>query len=170
MYVLLGMHLLAFLSKLQIYKIEMPKFKNDKDDEFVKVEADATPGQLEVPPSKEEKLGDAKRRGSFMPSDMIKTIKFEDHYKEMKRRFDISCNWVWVIHSMAVVGCFIAFLIIPGKELVYSLYIPLDTLFGVGKAAFFWYNYWIDKQRKDDKKRLKEKLSSMEQRKHQLEE
>lgn len=150
------MHILAFLSKLQIYKIEMPKVKTDKDDEFVAVAADATPAQL-PPPASEEKLSD-KRRGSFMPSDMIKTIKFEDHYKEMKRRFDISCNWVWIIHSMAVVGCFIAFLIIPGKELVYSLYIPLDILLGLGKASFFWYNYWVDKQRKEDKRRLKEKL------------
>lgn len=105
-----------------------------------------------------------------MPSDMIKTIKFEDHYKEMKRRFDVSCNWVWIIHSMAVVGCFIAFLIIPGKELVYSLYIPLDVLLGFGKASFFWYNYWVDKKRKEDKRRLKEKLAQMERKKQQLEE
>ena len=121
----------------------MPKVKTDKDDEFVAVAHDATPGQLQQP-EVEDKLGD-KRRGSFMPSDMIKTIKFEDHYKEMKRRFDTSCNWVWIIHSMAVVGCFIAFLIIPGRELVYSLYIPLDVLLGLGKASFFWYNYWVDK-------------------------
>ena len=150
------MHILAFLSKLQIYKIEMPKVKTDKDDEFVAVAADATPAQLPAPAS-EEKLTE-KRRGSFMPSDMIKTIKFEDHYKEMKRRFDTSCNWMWIVHTMTIVGSFVAFLIIPGKELVYSLYIPLDILLGIGKASFFWYNYMMDKQRKEDKRRLKEKL------------
>ena len=57
MYVLFGMHILAFLSKLQIYKIEMPKVKTDKDDEFVAVASDATPGQLQQP-AVEEKLGD----------------------------------------------------------------------------------------------------------------
>ena len=34
MYVLLGIHLIAFVVKLRIYKIEEPKPKADKDDEY----------------------------------------------------------------------------------------------------------------------------------------
>ena len=38
MYILLGIHMIAFLSKLRIYKIEAPKQKGDKDDEFYNAE------------------------------------------------------------------------------------------------------------------------------------
>ena len=38
MYVLLGIHFVAFLSKLRIYKIEEPKKKVDEDDEYTKAE------------------------------------------------------------------------------------------------------------------------------------
>jgi len=42
MYVIWGIHTLAFLAKLRIYKIEEPKQKNDKDDEYFN--AEKTPG------------------------------------------------------------------------------------------------------------------------------
>lgn len=103
-----------------------------------------------------------------MPSDYIKTIKFEDHYKEMKRRFDTNCAWIWIVNTLVLLGCLIAFIMIPGKELVYALYIPLDILLNIGKSAFFWYNYFLESRRKEDKRRLKEKLQQMEKKKRQL--
>ena len=52
--------------------------------------------------------------------------------------------------------------VIPGKELVYALYIPLDLLLSFGRAAFFWQNYYLDKLRKEDKKKLKDRLAKAE--------
>lgn len=72
----------------------------------------------------------------------MKTIPFEDHYKEMKRVFDMSCQWIWILHTIVTIGCLVAFLLIDGNEIFYALYIPLDLLLCLGKFAFFWINYW----------------------------
>ena len=98
----------------------------------------------------------------MLPSHHIKTISFGEHYKEMRRVFDRSWPWMWLVHSLIVVGCFAAFIVIPGKELVYALYIPLDLLLSFGRAAFFWQNYYLDKMRKEDKKQLKARIAKME--------
>ena len=68
----------------------------------------------------------------------------------MKRVFDTSCSWLWVLQAVVSIGSIIAFIIIDGKELVYALYIPLDILFSVAKTAFFWYYYYEDKKRKEE--------------------
>ena len=100
----------------------------------------------------------------------MKTISFEDHYKEMRRVFDRSWPWMWLVHSLIVVGCFAAFIVIPGKELVYALYIPLDLLLSFGRAAFFWQNFYLDKLRKEDKKKLKARLAKIETKKRRASE
>ena len=99
----------------------------------------------------------------------MKTISFEDHYKEMRRVFDRSWPWMWLVHSLIVIGCFAAFIVIPGKELVYALYIPLDLLLSFGRAAFFWQNYYADNLRKEDKKKLKARLAKMKSKKNMSE-
>ena len=48
MYILLGIHMIAFLSKLRIYKIEEPKQKGDKDDEFFNAEAQRSQSENKV--------------------------------------------------------------------------------------------------------------------------
>ena len=48
MYILLGIHMIAFLSKLRIYKIEEPKQKGDKDDEFFSAEAQRAQSENKV--------------------------------------------------------------------------------------------------------------------------
>lgn len=160
MYVLLGIHFFAFIFKLRIYKIEEPKQKVDKDDEFLNAKDQPEPKQADD--------------GTILPSHQIKTISFEEHYKEMRRVFDRSWPWMWLVHSLIVVGCFAAFIVIPGKELVYALYIPLDLLLSFGRAAFFWQNFYLDKLRKEDKKKLKARLAKVavkrrESEKNQLE-
>ena len=82
----------------------------------------------------------------------------------MRRVFDRSWPWMWLFHSLVAVGCFVAFIIIEGNELVYALYIPLDLLLSFGKAAFFWWNYYLDNLRKEDKKKLKARIAKMESR------
>lgn len=80
----------------------------------------------------------------------------------MKRVFDMSCSWLWVLQVVVTIGSVIAFIVIDGKELVYALYIPLDILFSVAKTSFFWLYYYTDKKRKEDKRRLKERLARNE--------
>ena len=80
----------------------------------------------------------------------------------MKRVFDTSCSWLWVLQAVVTIGVIIAYIIIDGKELVYALYIPLDILFSVAKTSFFWLYFYTDSKRKDDKKRLKERLARNE--------
>jgi len=80
----------------------------------------------------------------------------------MRRVFDRSWPWMWVIHTLVLVGCFAAFIVIEGNELIYALYIPLDLLFSSGRAAFFWYKYYQDNLRKEDKRKLKHRIARME--------
>ena len=62
----------------------------------------------------------------------------------MQRVFDTEHNWLWILNGLTVVACLIAYLVVDGRELVYALYIPLDLLFQIGKAIFYWGYYWID--------------------------
>ena len=72
----------------------------------------------------------------------MRIISFAEHYVPMKRVFDHSRKYVWAINGIISVACFVAFVFISGKELVYSLYIPLDLILNVCKMAFYWYNYF----------------------------
>jgi len=76
---------------------------------------------------------------------MDATIKFTDHYKPMKRVFVTGHRWLWVLSSVVSIGCFIAFLMLNGSELVYALYIPLDFFFNIAKTLFFWWYFYMDK-------------------------
>ena len=88
----------------------------------------------------------------------MKTIGFTDHYVPMVRSFAMSHWGIWVMNSVTTVGCFIAFCIIPGKELVLSLYIPLDLMLNICKSAFYFYYKWVDDRNKEDEKRLAKRL------------
>ena len=38
----------------------------------------------------------------------------------MIRTFDMSRWWIWVINGVVTIGCFIAFILIDGKEIVFA--------------------------------------------------
>jgi hypothetical protein len=94
----------------------------------------------------------------MLPSATMQTISFDDHYKPMERVFVMNklnvC--VWVMNGCICLGSMIAFLMIDGRELVYSLYIPLDFLLNLCKVAFFFYHYYLDSVHKAEVARLAE--------------
>ena len=76
-----------------------------------------------------------------------------------------STNWwgIYVINAIVTISCFIAYFLIDGRQLVYTLYIPLDFLFNFGKVSFYlWYRYQDDLQKAEQERlarRLKKKPS-----------
>ena len=56
----------------------------------------------------------------------------------MERKFELDFVWVQLLQNIVVIGCFIAYMIIPGKELIFALYIPLDIFFSLAKTTFYW--------------------------------
>ena len=98
------------------------------------------------------------RRSSIAPSYNLKTISEAEHYKDMVRTFDMSRWWIWVINGCVTIGCFIAFILIDGKEIVFAQYIPLDLFLTVCKTVFYFYYYHRDKQEKNNDKRIKDRL------------
>ena len=78
----------------------------------------------------------------MLPSDKLEVVSQKEHYKELEREFDTSHWWIFVLNGLVTIGCFIAFLLIDGKELVYSLYIPLDLFLNICKFGFYHYYYY----------------------------
>lgn len=71
------------------------------------------------------------------------------HYRFFKRRFHIDLWWLWVVQAVLYVGVIAAYAIIPGKEIVYAIYIPLDILLTMS-LAFFYYLTYIDTKKEEE--------------------
>ena len=71
----------------------------------------------------------------------IKTISFEDHYVKMDREFAYRpwAKFIFIINGLCTIGCFIAYIIVDGKELFLALYIPLDVALNMAKTLFYYY-------------------------------
>ena len=79
------------------------------------------------------------KQKSVHPSQTMNTITFEEHYLAMDREFAMKYRLVYALNGLVTLGCFIAFLFIDGRELVYTFYIPLDVFLNLSKTAFFFY-------------------------------
>ena len=66
---------------------------------------------------------------------------------------------IWIINILVTLGCGIAYILIDGKQLVYSLFIPLDIFLNFGRGVFYWYYYFLDKKQKAEEAHLKAKLA-----------
>ena len=76
----------------------------------------------------------------------------------MERVFDMSRWWIWVINGLVTVGCFVAYILIDGTEVLYAQYIPLDLFLNVCKTIFYFYYYYRDHRDKEDEKRINERV------------
>ena len=126
------MHVVTFLMKLKIFNL-ISINNDEKDDDFQRVED----GKIIPNPSESFKTG--------------KAIDFDGHYIKMPREFNKSRNWMWYIHGIATVTCFVWWLMVKGEELIFAIYIPLDLLLNVSKVAFFWFEYY--KHNRNEKKK-----------------
>ena len=93
-----------------------------------------------------------------MPSQNLKTISEQEHYKDMERVFDMSRWWIWVINGAVTIGCFIAYMLIDGAEVLYAQYIPLDLFLNFWKTVFYFYYYYRDLRNKEEEKRISERV------------
>ena len=113
--------------------------KFDKDDQVM---LEPTPGAQPA----EKKIDETK----MLPSEFIQgksqTISFRDHYMPFRRVFVRRFKGVWIINVLVTLGCGIAYLLIDGKQLVYTLFIPLDIFLNIGRGVFYWYYYFLDKK------------------------
>lgn len=100
------------------------------------------------------KVGDSNStnvdKKTLNPSESMNTIGFTEHYVPMVRSFVMSHWSIWILNAVVTVGSFIAFCVIPGSELVLSLYIPLDLLLNISKSSFYFYYLWVDQRNKED--------------------
>ena len=70
------------------------------------------------------------------------------HYVWMEMRFNSTRMWMWIVNFVVYVGIIVAYFCVDGHELIYNMYVPLDILFNVSKAAFYFYYYMQDRQEK----------------------
>ena len=63
----------------------------------------------------------------------------EEHYVLMDRHFKDTGYARWIFFGTIYVACYIAFMVIKGKEFVYQLYIPLDCFTTIAMASFYFY-------------------------------
>ena len=99
-----------------------------------------------------------KRRGSIAPSVNLKTISETEHYKDMVRTFHTERWWIWVINAIVTLGCFIAYMLIDGKEVIYAQFIPLDLFLNCCKMIFYLWYYLIDMRDKANDERIKARV------------
>ena len=66
------------------------------------------------------------------------------HYVWMIQRFNTSRMWVWILNLIVYVGVVITYFLVPGHEIIYSMYIPLDVLLNISKAIYYFYCYYKD--------------------------
>lgn len=77
----------------------------------------------------------------------------EHHYVWMVQRFNTQRMWVWILNLVVYVAVIITYCLVPGHEIIYSMYIPLDVLLNLSKAIYYFYNYFRDtmeKKRQDE--------------------
>jgi len=59
----------------------------------------------------------------------------------MEREFDHKKWWLFVVQAVVYVVIAYLYFTIPGKELAYAIYIPLDFALSLCMVAFYIYYY-----------------------------
>ena len=67
-------------------------------------------------------------------------------YRYLKRTFYIDLYWLWIVQFILYIGVVTAYIMIPGKEIVYAIYIPLDIVLTISLGAFYYYTYKATKR------------------------
>lgn len=78
----------------------------------------------------------------------------------MIQRFNTSRMWVWILNFIVYIGVVITYFLVPGHEIIYSMYIPLDVLLNISKAIYYFYCYYKDSQQKKKQQEMADALKS----------
>ena len=60
----------------------------------------------------------------------------------MEREFFVGRLWIWPLLILAYIGIIYFYMTIPGKELAYAIYIPLDFFLFIAMGSFWVYYYF----------------------------
>ena len=71
-------------------------------------------------------------------------------YRPLSRRFYSDRWWVWGIQAVAYAVVLVLYCITDGKEIAYAVYIPVDFVLFVGMAAFYFVQWKVALEKKED--------------------
>lgn len=86
--------------------------------------------------------------------DKLDLDEAESHYVWMEKKFIEERMWTWIINLIAYAAMITSYFLIDGKEMIFCLYLPLDLLFNLCKASFYFMHYAIDKYEKSKEEKL----------------
>jgi len=70
-------------------------------------------------------------------------------YRFMKRQFYGKMWWLWIVQAVLYCAVGVVYFMVPGKELVYAIYIPLDVMLTICLGAFYYSTYRAEKRREE---------------------
>jgi len=76
--------------------------------------------------------------------------KDNEHYVWMEKVFVFDHWWTWIINLITYITVIVIYFTLKGEEIVFAIYLPLDLLLNISKAAYYflayYYNYDRDKR------------------------
>lgn len=82
------------------------------------------------------------------PANIEKSLIADDesHYIWMEQRFNSGRMWLWIVNLVVYIAVITTYFCMDGHEIIYSMYLPLDVLFNLSKAVYFFAFYFADKR------------------------
>ena len=62
----------------------------------------------------------------------------------MEKVFVKDWMWTWWINLITYIVVIAFYLFVDGKEMTYAVYLPLDILLNMSKAAYYFLHYYQD--------------------------
>lgn len=73
----------------------------------------------------------------------------DEHYVWMEKVFIKSMMWTWILNLVTYIAVVTVYLTVSGHEMVYAIYLPLDLLLNMSKAAYYFMHYREDLKREE---------------------
>ena len=79
------------------------------------------------------------------PASIEKSLVAHDdcHYVWMEQRFNSGRMWLWIVNLVVYIAVITTYFCVDGHEIIYSMYLPLDVLFNVSKAVYYFAFFFV---------------------------
>ena len=64
----------------------------------------------------------------------------------MQQYFNNDRSWLWIVNAIVYIAVIIIYFCVDGRELVYSMYLPLDAILNLAKAIYYFASQLKDKR------------------------
>ena len=116
-------------------------------------------GNIKAAAAAEDKPVAAKKDMGEEEKDLIREDDDEKHhYVWMQAKFNEERLWVWIVNLVAYIAVVTTYFCVDGHEIIYSMYLPLDMMLNVSKAAYFFTIFWLDRREKAKQEELQKVL------------